>query len=51
MLGLPGAALVAFNHVAVNGAVTKLVGGRRGISLISFNEHLHLQRAGLITYR
>lgn len=51
VLDLPPATLVSFNHVTVNGGVTKLVGGRRGVSLISFNEHLHLERADLITYR
>jgi broad specificity phosphatase PhoE len=50
-LGLPDSAMVAFNHVTVNGGVTKLVGGRRGISLISFNEHAHLQDDDLVTYR
>jgi broad specificity phosphatase PhoE len=49
--GLPDSAMVAFNHVAINGGVSKLVGGRRGISLISFNEHAHLEQDGLVTYR
>jgi broad specificity phosphatase PhoE len=51
VLGLPETALIAFNHVSVNGAVTKLVSGRRGLSLISFNEHAHLDPGGLVTYR
>jgi broad specificity phosphatase PhoE len=51
LLGLPDRAMIAFNHVSVNGSVTKVVGGRRGLSLISFNEHLHLESAGLVTYR
>ena len=50
-LGLGDESMVAFNHVSVNGAFTKLVAGRRGISLISFNEHAHLERDGLVTYR
>lgn len=41
------------NRVAVNSAITKLVAGPSGISLISFNEHVHLDEAadGLLTYR
>jgi broad specificity phosphatase PhoE len=49
-LGLPERTFVAFNHVVINGAVTKLVSGRRGLSLISFNEHAHLP-PDLVTYR
>jgi broad specificity phosphatase PhoE len=51
LLGLPDRAMISFNHVAVNGSISKVVGGRRGLSLISFNEHLHLEREGLVTYR
>ena len=50
-LGLPDASLVAFNHVTINGAISKIVSGRRGASLVSFNEHAHLEPGGLITYR
>lgn len=40
------------NVVCVNSGVTKLVAGRRGITLVSFNEHTHLEaRADLLTYR
>lgn len=49
-LGLPDSAMVALNHVTINGALTKLVGGRRGITLVSFNEHGHLAEE-LVTYR
>ncbi len=38
------------NKVVVNTAVTKVVVGRRGASLVSFNEHCHLEMGGL-TYR
>ncbi len=38
------------NRVCVNTGVTKLVAGRRGISLISFNDHSHLDEAE-ISYR
>jgi broad specificity phosphatase PhoE len=39
--------------VVVNSSVTKVVHGRRGISLISFNDHSHLEEVGpdLLTYR
>lgn len=38
------------NKVVVNTAVTKVVVGRRGATLVSFNEHCHLEMGGL-TYR
>jgi hypothetical protein len=38
--------------VCVNSGVTKLVTGRRGVTLVSFNEHTHLEsQPGLLTYR
>lgn len=39
--------------VVVNASVTKLVVGRRGTTLVSFNDHSHLEAAepGLVTYR
>jgi broad specificity phosphatase PhoE len=40
------------NVVCVNSGVTKLVSGRRGITLVSFNEHTHVEGLpGLLTYR
>jgi broad specificity phosphatase PhoE len=51
LLGLPDSAMVAFNHVVVNAAITKVVSGRRGLSLVSFNEHGHLEPDHLVTYR
>ena len=53
LMGLPDDALVAFNHVSVNTGITKLAVGRSGITVISVNEHAHLERAGgsLVTYR
>lgn len=53
LLNLGGAAFVPFNRVAVNTGITKVVRGRRGSSLISFNEHGHLELPGgsLLTYR
>lgn len=41
------------NPVTVNSSVTKVVVGGRGMTLVSFNEHSHLEAAGagFITYR
>ena len=40
------------NRVCVNSGVTKVVTGRRGMTLVSFNEHTHLEpRPDLLTYR
>ena len=40
------------SKVVVNSSVTKVVLGRRGTSLVSFNDHGHLEgREGLLTYR
>lgn len=36
--------------VVVNASVTRVVSGRRGLTLVSFNEHAHLP-ADLLTYR
>jgi len=53
LLSLGGAAFVPFNRVAVNTGITKVIRGRRGSSLVSFNEHGHLELPGgsLLTYR
>ncbi|WP_109505436.1 histidine phosphatase family protein [Nocardioides speluncae] len=41
-----------FNSVAVNTGVTKLISGRNGLSVVSFNEHTHLEHdRSLLTYR
>ena len=50
LLGLSPAGCVALHRVVVNGGITKIVSGRGGIALISFNEHAHLE-APLVTYR
>jgi broad specificity phosphatase PhoE len=50
LLGVGAAAVVALNRVTVNGAVTTLVAGSGGTSLVSFNDHAHLPRA-LVSYR
>jgi broad specificity phosphatase PhoE len=41
------------NPVTVNASVTKVVVGRRGLTLVSFNDHSHLEGAGdgFLTYR
>lgn len=36
--------------VVINASVTKVISGRRGLSLVSFNEHAHLD-GDLLTYR
>jgi broad specificity phosphatase PhoE len=53
LLGLPPEALVAFNHVSINTGITKLAVGRGGVTLVSSNEHAHLEEADpeLISYR
>jgi broad specificity phosphatase PhoE len=51
LLDIPPTGLVALNRVAANGAITKVVVGGSGASLVSFNEHTHVERAGLVTYR
>jgi broad specificity phosphatase PhoE len=53
LLRAPPEALVAFNRVTVNTGVTKLVRGRSGTSLVSFNEHGHLESpdGSFVTYR
>jgi putative intracellular protease/amidase len=50
LLGLGAEGVVALNRVTVNGAITKLVAGSAGTSLLTFNEHGHLD-AGAVTYR
>lgn len=53
LIGVPAAAWPAMHRVVVNASITKVVRGRRGLSLISYNEHGHLE--GLddvqVTYR
>ena len=40
------------NPVCVNSGVTRLVSGRRGVTMVSFNEHTHLDGVpDLLTYR
>jgi broad specificity phosphatase PhoE len=53
LLRLPPEAMIALNHVSINTGITKLAVGRGGITVISSNEHAHLEEAGgsLVTYR
>ena len=54
LLDLPPAAFVRFNRVTVNTGITKVVTGRGGTTLVSFNEHAHLEQdpsRSLVTYR
>ena len=50
LLGLSGAGVVPLNRVAANCGVSKVVVGRSGTSLVSYNEHAHLE-GRLLTYR
>ena len=45
------AQFLAFNRVTANAGFTKVVVGRSGTTLLSFNEHAHLDPAGAVTYR
>lgn len=53
LIGAPAVAFVALNRVAVNTAITKITIGARGRTLISYNDHGHLEEAdpSLVTYR
>jgi broad specificity phosphatase PhoE len=50
LLGLPPPGVVALNRVTVNAGLTTFVCGGRGVSLLTFNDHAHLDRS-LLTYR
>ncbi len=53
LLGLDGAGFVAINRVSVNAGITKIVSGRSGTSLVSYNDHAHFEgeHRELLTYR
>lgn len=53
LMGAPEAGLLKLNRVTVNAGITKLVSGRGGLTLLSFNEHPHFEAdaAKLLTYR
>jgi broad specificity phosphatase PhoE len=50
LLGAGAEQWIRLNRVCVNTGVTTLIAGRRGISLVAFNEHSHLSPRE-ITYR
>ncbi|TQS43515.1 histidine phosphatase family protein [Cryptosporangium phraense] len=50
LLSLPPSGCVALHRVVINGGITKIVAGRGGAALISFNEHAHLPD-DQVTYR
>jgi broad specificity phosphatase PhoE len=52
-LGLDAHGWSRLNTVIVNSSITKLVVGRRGTTLVSINDHAHLEPHGpeLLTYR
>ena len=52
LLGESGAGWEAMNRVMANASMTKVVLGRSGRSLVTFNDHAHLEHERrLITYR
>lgn len=53
LLGLGAAGVVAMNRVTANGAMTKVVVGSGGTSLVAFNDHAHFEgeQRRLLTYR
>lgn len=53
LLSLPAAQVLQLNWTIANASVTKLLVGRSGLSLSSFNEHAHLEtpERAMITYR
>jgi broad specificity phosphatase PhoE len=53
LLGAGSDGFRALNRVTVNAAITKIVYGRGGASLVSFNDHAHFEgdHADLLTYR
>ncbi|OLF11621.1 hypothetical protein BLA60_11830 [Actinophytocola xinjiangensis] len=53
LLGLPPAGFLALNRTMANASITKLVSGRSGLNLLSYNEHGHFEgrHRDLLTYR
>jgi broad specificity phosphatase PhoE len=53
LLYLPPAGFLALNRTMANASITKLVRGRSGVSLVSYNEHAHFEgdRRELLSYR
>jgi broad specificity phosphatase PhoE len=53
LLDVPAATFMTFNRVVVNAGITKVIHGAQSATLISFNDHAHLERSvpSLVTYR
>ncbi|EHR50084.1 fructose-2,6-bisphosphatase [Saccharomonospora marina XMU15] len=53
LLGVPEIGLLSLNRVTVNAGISKIVTGRSGTTMLSFNEHGHFdgEAAGLLSYR
>jgi broad specificity phosphatase PhoE len=52
LIGAPDSSVVTLNRVCVNSAVTKLMSGRGGVRLVTFNDHGHLEHEReLMTFR
>ncbi|MEU0491441.1 histidine phosphatase family protein [Nocardiopsis sp. NPDC006139] len=53
LLRAPAHGFLELNRIVVNGSLTKVVHGRGGTRLLSFNDHAHLEQAGaaLTTFR
>jgi broad specificity phosphatase PhoE len=52
LIGAPASSFVALNRIGVNCGVTKLVSGRGGTHLVTFNDHSHIEHdRDLTTFR
>jgi broad specificity phosphatase PhoE len=53
LIDAPDRAFVPLNRASVNAAITKVIVGGRGRTLITYNDHSHLEevRSDLVTYR
>lgn len=53
LMGLPEQSFLGFDRVLVNAGLTKISAGRRGLTVLTFNDHGHLERPdrSLATYR
>jgi broad specificity phosphatase PhoE len=51
LLGGDDGLWLRLNPVTINTAITKVVSGRSGLTMISFNEHAHLDGTDLLSYR
>ena len=49
-LGLDMTAWLMVSRLVINASVTKLVAGESGVTVVSFNEHGHVEAAGALTY-